>query len=168
MKTSRTAFVILVVLWAAFAACVWLTAPQLPDRVATHFGAGGEPNGWMTRTGHVQFTLLFGLLVPAFVIGIFATMRYFGDGWINVPHKDYWLAPERREQTFAFMARQGFWFAGLFIAFLTGIHYSILAANARTPVSLPASDVVWIAGGFLVASVIWVVKLIARFSRRPA
>jgi len=25
--------------------------PQLPDRVATHFGADGQLNDWMSRTG---------------------------------------------------------------------------------------------------------------------
>ncbi len=167
MKTSRTAFVILVVLWAGFADYVWSSSVVLPDRVATHFGAGGEPNGWMTRTGHVQFTLLFGLLVPAFVIGIFAIMRRF-ETWLNIPHKDYWLAPERRQETFDFIQRQGFWFAGLFIAFLAGIHHSILAANARSPVSLPLSDVGWIAGGFMVAALVWVAIFIGRFFRKPA
>jgi uncharacterized membrane protein len=83
-----------VLLWTLFAAYVWTSAPQLPERVATHFGAGGEPNGWMSRAGHVRFTLLFGLIVPAFVIAIFATMPRFGDRWMNIPNKDYWLAPE--------------------------------------------------------------------------
>ncbi len=168
MKSARVALIILALLWGAFAIYVWLTSAQLPARVATHFGANGEPNDGMTRAGHVQFTLLFGLAVPAFIVGLFATMRHFGDRWVNLPHQDYWLAPERRQETFAFLTRQGFWFAGLFIAFLAGIHHSILAANARTPVTLPASDVVWIAGGFLVAIFVWAAILIGRFSRRPA
>lgn len=168
MKSSRSAFIILAILWGAFAGYVWFTAPQLPERVATHFGAGGEPNGWMTRAGHVQFTLLFGMLVPLFVLGIFATMRHFGDRWMNIPHKDYWLAPERRQETFDFIQRLGSWFAGLFIVFLAGIHHSILAANARTPAALPVSNVVWIAGPYLVATLIWAAIFLGRFYRKPA
>ena len=40
---------------------------QLPERVATHFGAGGEPNDWMDRTSAVLviggFQLFFPLLL---------------------------------------------------------------------------------------------------------
>lgn len=167
-KPRLFSFAILALLWIAFAAYVWLTAAQLPERVATHFGMAGEPNGWMTRAGHVQFTLLFGLGVPAFVLGIFAIIGRCGDRWLNIPNKEYWLAPERRQATFDFIARQGFWFAGLFIAFLAGIHHSILAANSRSPVALPASDVGWIAGPYLVATLVWVAIFIGRFARRPA
>jgi uncharacterized membrane protein len=159
---------ILGLLWLALAGYVWFTLPQLPEHVATHFGASGEPNGWMTRVGHVQFTLVMSAVVTLFVLGIFAIVRHC-QGWgLNIPHKDYWLAPERREETFDFIQRQGLWFAGLFIVFLAGIHHSILAANARTPVRLPTSEVTWIAGSFIVASVVWVVVFIVRFSRKPA
>jgi serine/threonine-protein kinase len=168
MKTSRTALVILVLLWIGFASYVYLTAAQLPERVATHFGAGGEPNDWVTRAGHVQFTLLFGVLVPAFVLAIFAAMRRCGDQWVNIPHKEYWLAPERRQETFDFITRQGVWFAGLIIVFLAGMHHSILLANARTPVALATSDIGWMAGGLVVASLVWVVMFVGYFSPRPA
>jgi uncharacterized membrane protein len=168
VKSSRLAFLLLAVLWLTFAGYVWLTAAQMPDNVATHFGASGAPNGWMTRAGHVQFTIIFGALVPAFILGIFATIRHFGDRWVNIPHKDYWLAPERRQATFDFIQRQGFWFAGMFILFLAAIHYSILAANARTPVALPASDVGWIAGPYLLATIAWVAVFIGHFYRKPA
>lgn len=57
----------------------WLTLPfilltallyagswnQLPERMATHFGASGQPNGWMAR----QDALIFGLLLTAIVTG---------------------------------------------------------------------------------------------------
>lgn len=168
MKSARRPLLILALLWCAFAAYVWLTAAQLPERVATHFGTGGEPNGWMTRTGHVQFTLLFGLAIPAFVIGIFALIRRLQGRGLNIPHKDYWLAPERRQETFDFLTRQSFWFAALFMAFLAGIHHSILLANARTPAMLPASNLGWLAGGFLVATLAWTIILVGRFCRRAA
>jgi serine/threonine-protein kinase len=166
MKAARLPLILLALLWSAFAAYVWGTATQLPERVATHFGASGQPNGWMTRAGHVQFTLIFGLIVPAFVVGIFAAMRFFGDRWLNIPRKDYWLAPERRQETYDFILRQGFWFAGMFIAFLAAIHHSIITANTRSPVTLPGSDVGWIAGPYLVATFVWVAIFIGRFLRK--
>ena len=158
----------LVVGWLAFAAYVWISAGQLPERVATHFGANGVPNGWMTREGHVHFTLLMGLILPAFVLGIFGLIRLFQGKGLNVPNKDYWLSPERRQETLDFIQRQGIRFAGLFIAFLAGIHWSILAANRHVPTMLPTSYVGWIAGGFLVAAAIWILIFFRYFFRKPA
>jgi uncharacterized membrane protein len=155
-------------LWIAFAGYVWITAGQLPERVATHFGANGQANGWMTRGGHVQFTLLMGAALPAFVMGLFALMSRFPGQALNVSHKEYWLAPERRAETLDFIQRQGIRFAGLFIAFLAAIHWSILAANRHTPAVLPGSHVAWIAGGFLVAAVVWVLVFVTHFLRKPA
>ena len=161
-------FAFLASLWNAFAAYVWMTAPQLPARVATHFDVGGNANGWMTRAGHLRFTLLMGFALPAFILAVFAFIRRC-DGWgLNIPHKEYWLAPERREQTFAFVRRQGFWLAAMLIVFFAAIHHSILAANARSPATLSAADAGWLGGGFLVVMIVWIAAFLARFFRKPS
>jgi len=167
VKSSRLAFVVLVVLWGAFAAYVWQTSSLLPERVATHFDAAGAPNGWMTRTEHVRFTLIFGTLMPAFVVGVFTLIRALGGRGLNIPNKDYWLAPERQQATVDFVQRHGVWLAALMIAFIAGVHASILRANAHAPAALPLADVGWIAGSFGVAVLIWAVLLVTRFARRP-
>ena len=168
VKSSRLVFAVLAVLWVAFAAYVWQTAAQLPERVATHFDAAGTPNGWMTRAEHVRFTMIFGTLVPAFVVGVFTLIRALGGRGMNIPNKDYWLAPERQQATVDFVQRHGIWLAGLLVAFIAGIHASILRANAPVPAVLPLADVGWIAGSFGVAILVWAVLLVARFLRRPA
>lgn len=155
----------LALLWAVFAGYVLYTAGQMPDRIATHFGAAGQANGWMTRTEHVRFTLIMGLAIPAFVLGLFYLMGRF-PGLLNISNKDYWLAPERRQESLDFIRLQGVSFAGMFIAFLAAIHWSILAANRLSPPSLPTSHVGWISGTFLVATVIWVIAFIGRFLRK--
>lgn len=167
VNNSRRYLVILL-LWAAFASYVVFSAPRLPDRVATHFDAAGVPNGWMTRAGHVRFTLIFGTLAPAFVVGVFTFIRALGGRGMNIPNTDYWLAPERQQATVDFVQRRGIWLAGLIVAFIAGIHASILRANAHAPAVLPLSDVGWIAGGFGVAILIWAVTFVVRFLRRPA
>lgn len=158
----------LVLVWVAFAAYVTMTAGQLPDRVATHFGASGQPDGWMTRAEHVRFTVISGLLVPGFVLGIFMVIGRFPNGALNIAHKEYWLAPERREETLTFVRLQGVRFAGMFIAFLAAIHWSILVANRHSPVVLRGSHVGWIAGIFVAASAVWVILFVLRFLRRPS
>jgi hypothetical protein len=65
-------------LFAILTALMWLALPltalryaqvwdRLPERMATHFGANGQPNGWMPR----ETSLYFGLGLTAFVLIIF-------------------------------------------------------------------------------------------------
>ncbi|MEI9897378.1 MAG: DUF1648 domain-containing protein [Chthoniobacter sp.] len=169
MKPVRTLWpwALLALAWLAFAAYVWLSAGRLPERVATHFGLNGEPNGWETHADYVRSTLVFGSVVPAFIVALFVAMR-LGNGWgLNIPHKDYWLAPERRQETLAFVQRQGLCFAALLIAFFAGMHYFILAANAQAPANLPSSFAFRLGGAFLAATIIWVATFTGHFFRKP-
>jgi len=74
-----------------------LTAHALPDHMATHFDIHGNPDGWSSKTAFfisfpltvVGTNLFLLLLMPAIVTKI--PKRF-----VNIPHKDYWLAtPER-------------------------------------------------------------------------
>ncbi len=62
-------------LYRALTAMLWLALPltalqywsvwdQLPGRMATHFGAAGQPNGWMTR----ETSLIFAMVVTTLVL----------------------------------------------------------------------------------------------------
>ena len=72
---------------------------QLPERVASHFGAGGAADGWMTRGGYLR---TFAWIVAG-TSALFAACAWFTpripSGGVNLPERDYWLAPERRGQT---------------------------------------------------------------------
>lgn len=164
--TSGLAYAAVVLLWCVFAAYVWFTTEQLPERVATHFGSNGAANGWMTRGQHVGFTLVAGLMVPAFVIGLFAIIRRFGDRGLNIPNKEYWLAPERRERTFDFVQNQGFWLAVMLIGFFAAVHRSIVGANANVPARLMAEDIGWISAIFVSAIEVWIGLFLVRFLRK--
>jgi hypothetical protein len=73
---NRRLFTILTVLmWLALpltALRYWQVWDQLPARMATHFGANGQPNGWMPR----EISLYFALGLSAFVLIIFTGIAY--------------------------------------------------------------------------------------------
>lgn len=77
----------------------------LPAQVATHFNTRGEPDAWMSRHTHAAFQV--GLIL--FIAAVFAGLaRYIGRlpaHFINVPHREYWLAPERRAGSLQAVAR---------------------------------------------------------------
>jgi hypothetical protein len=55
---------------------------RLPQSVATHFGANGQPNGWMSRTAAMEFPLIPALLVV--LVGAICLAR------IREPHAGSW------------------------------------------------------------------------------
>ncbi|HEY3900439.1 MAG TPA: DUF1648 domain-containing protein [Chthoniobacter sp.] len=161
-------YALLALVWVAFAVYVWVSSGNLPERVATHFGALGEPNGWETHAAYVRFTLIFGAAIPLFIFGVFSLARVGDGALMNIPRKDYWLAPERRSETFAFVQRQGFRMGFLVIAFFALIHHLVLMANAQTPANLPLANVLWAAGALIVCVVVLMVGFIRYFYRQPA
>ena len=74
-------------------AFVGMTATQLPPIVATHFGAGGVADGWMSRDGYTIFAMLLTLLLPLVVFASVGWLPYRFERFVNLPHRDVWLAP---------------------------------------------------------------------------
>lgn len=73
--------------------------PQLPDRVATHFGIDGQPNDWMSRTSSTLMLCGIQLGLPLFLAGVMSLANRLPDSMINIPHREYWLHPDRRAAT---------------------------------------------------------------------
>jgi hypothetical protein len=157
---SILAFVLVEVVVAAF---IVATTGQLPDRVASHFAAGGVPNGWMTRDGYLAFMLAFAVLLPAIVVAGVGLVPHVSPRRVNIPHRDYWLAPERRTATFSSLASRACWLGCLIAVFLAGLHYAILEANATVPPQLPANLFWTLLIAFIVGIALWIGTLYLRF-----
>lgn len=167
-KSVAVPLVFSIALYVLFAGVVIGTAGALPDRVATHFNAAGQADGWMSRTEHVRFSLIFGLAVPFLAPILCALLGKTSSGaGINIPHRDYWLAHERRRQTLTYLVRQALWYSVLMVLFFTAIEFSILQANQQRPPRLRGSSVLLITGGFLLATTVWAWRLIKYFRRVP-
>ncbi len=169
MKTTYVPPIVFSLSCLAFLAYLAFSAAQLPDRVATHFDLAGQPNGWMTRTQCVALMAAMGLGLPLLIVGLFFAMRFFPNSVINFPgDRDYWLAPERRAATVAYVFRQSFWFASMMIGFVAGLHYLTLQANrqgvAFAHVSTPL--VFALAGCFVIGILVWIACLYRHFRRR--
>jgi len=89
--------------------------PQLPNVVASHFNGRGAPNGWQTKQAFFSvfigvgiLAMVIGLVIPRIIAAVPAQL-------INLPNKSYWLAPEHRQETMAFLNAYFAWFGcGLF------------------------------------------------------
>ncbi|HKC17311.1 MAG TPA: hypothetical protein VKC11_11455 [Steroidobacteraceae bacterium] len=156
-------------LFALYIACgavfVGLTSMRLPPLVASHFGASGMANGFMTRTFYTVFMVAFVIGLPALIV----LVTWFAVGnaraRLNVPDRDYWLAPERRAATVAFLRNGILWFGVLLVTFLCYAHALVVRANGVQP---PRLDNSWFMGGlvaFFIVLFVAVRKFRGRFRR---
>ena len=145
---------VLILAEIAALATLFGTSDQLPARVASHFNGVGRPDGWMSREGYLRTMAAFEVGLPLFILGVFAGIRYLPNAMINMPHREYWLAEERRDATLATMFRYGAWIAGLTAALFCGINLLVVNANASQPVRLGSAS--WILlGAFVAATLAW-------------
>jgi uncharacterized membrane protein len=148
---------------ATIAQCVH-DFPLLPDRLASHFAASGIPNGWMMKT---QFMVMYSVvLLPALAIEFWVSHHIATkpDAKLNLPNKEYWLAPERRAETFAYFGSFFAWYGCVFlfvVAFAMGL---AMRANFDTPPRLPTGPIVSDIAGFVLFNVVAVLSMYRRFS----
>ena len=73
--------------------------PRLPEKIAIHFNAQGEADGFASR--NVNTALMVGLQtgMAAFLFGIGFLIRLLPASLINVPNREYWFAPTRKQES---------------------------------------------------------------------
>ncbi len=157
----------LVLLYACFLGYWAWSGTQLPDRLATHFNGSSEPNGWMSRSASQTFMLVFAFLFPLFIILVCSATRFLPASLINIPNRQYWLAPERRMETSNYLVAQSLWLACLTVGFVIGIQYSIVQANRQIPPHLSTSVLLEVIVPFIAGTIIWVILLFRHFRRTP-
>jgi uncharacterized membrane protein len=136
--------------------------PQLPDRVATHFNAAGQADGWTSKR---QFTTLWfagmGMLGFTFAM-VCVIVSVIPASTINVPHKDYWLSPEHAPQTRRMIVERVLWFTAALMLFMAYVAHATLEVNLKRADQLT----IWTPLGiFFAFTLLWSGELIWRFQR---
>lgn len=154
----------------AIAACIalaWELAvllPQMPDTMATSFGFDGAARNSMSRGA---FGWLMGGIMVSMALG-FALVRLIPrlpDRLINIPARDYWLAPGRREATLADISTIAQWILASAMALIAGTAWLSIEANRVTPPRL-ANAFFWMMGAYM-AVFVFALRHVSRRYRRP-
>jgi hypothetical protein len=147
---------------------VWQTSARLPALVATHFAPSGEPNGYMPHALYLRFMLAFVVLLPWLVNFALERILASPSARINLPNREHWLSDAQRSQTVEFLLRHMRYFGLLLAAFLCGVHWLVVGANAAAPPALDNTRFGIFLGVYLLAVIVWIVVLRRRFRRPPA
>jgi uncharacterized membrane protein len=165
MKSRLIPTVLLVLLLIGYWAYVFGSAPLLPERVATHFGASGRPDGWMSRSGYLNFIAQMGVGLPLFIVGLIFLTRFVPASLVNMPNKEFWLASGRREEAQRVLLDRSLWLACLMVVFFGSLHYITIVANRSQPVRLPSQLFFPVLLVFLAGVIVWVIALYRRFPK---
>jgi len=157
-------FLALVAIAAGF---VWYSSLRMPALVASHFVASGVANAFMPRERYMALMLCVTILLPLLVTLPLSIGLNNPKLKVNIPHRDYWLAPERREESMAFVRQQMMRFGVALLLFICYAHWLVVKANEHSP---PTLSSVSMASGLLVFVayvIIWVALYYTRFRRVP-
>jgi len=142
---------------------VVMTSRVLPPKVASHFGRDGAANGYMWRHTYVYFMLAFVVLLPLFFSFVASAVARVPVTMINIPNRDYWLAPERRGLVVDGLRRQMQMFSAMLVVFLCFVHWEVVRANQSMPPMLDNRSFMLGMGLFMAALIVWIVSLRRQF-----
>jgi uncharacterized membrane protein len=138
--------------------------PQLPDKVASHFGASGQPNAWSTKTFFVAFYLVIIGISVLFFLGISFGISRVPVALINMPNKDYWLSGERRNKTFDFMSQYFLWFGSVTLLMWLDLLHQSFQVHLGKVNSLPHPMLGL--GLYIGVTILWIIGLIVKFGKK--
>jgi Protein of unknown function (DUF1648) len=136
---------------------------RLPEVLASHFSAQGQPNGWESKP--VFFAVFAGAVAIAALIGIGGPwlVRVLPPELINLPNKEKWLGPANRERTLEFLESSFAWFGcGLLVLLILTFDYAV-QANLHPKASARATRFWYYLAGFSTFAVIWIIRLTTKF-----
>jgi hypothetical protein len=133
----------------------------LPDRIATHFGISGTPDAWGTKTAFFLWYAVTTVFLASVLLWTPRMLSKIPTALINLPNKDYWLAPERKDETIAYIGRGMLLFGSGTLLFLLDIIHQSFQVSMGQASSL---NHVWVTFAiYLAFCVFWTVALFRRF-----
>jgi uncharacterized membrane protein len=138
-------------------------APLLPMKMASHFGPDGTPNGWMPSGIFIKLSLGAVVFLTVLLLAVSFKMRSLDAAKINLPNKDYWLAPERREGTADFLSGYFLWFGTATLLLMLDVFHQVFRYNLFLSHALEHPGLSL--GVYVVFALAWIAGLHLRFRK---
>jgi len=113
---------------ATIAQALWQHG-QLPEKVASHFDGAGAPNGWTSRGTHTKLHVATVVFMAVLFQGIVTLNTRLPEEYINIPRRDYWLAPERAATTHRWLADMILAMGCVVLLFFMALFHLVYRAN---------------------------------------
>ena len=140
-----------------------VTSGPLPGRVASHFNGQGFATGFMTHENYVLLMAALGVGLPLLLVVLLVLLPRSMPTRLRIPSRDYWIAPERRQETLATITTSGLVVACFLAAFMTAVHLLVVQANSRTPPQIDTNMLYALIAVLIIALLAWQLVLRRRF-----
>ena len=133
------------------------TFDVLPPTLATHFDGSGVANGWSSRAEYAMFLAGIGIGLPLLIVGIVGLFVRRAPQWINLPHREIWLAEVHRAEGLGRVREHMWWLACVLAMTTLSTHLALLGANKHQPPQLPLRAALGLIAFPVACMVIWAV-----------
>jgi Protein of unknown function (DUF1648) len=141
MRLVRTVGTALIVGTVALGAAELLAARNdLPSRVASHFQADGRADGWMGRDAFIAVAIGVLAFLGALFLGLAYGIPRLPTTLLNIPHREYWLASERRAATLDAVTKMMLAMGVVTTALLYGVFKLTILANREAEPRLDGTE----------------------------
>ncbi len=159
-KLAMGVFVLLYIVCVVHALSYY---PGLPAQVAQHFGASGQPDVWGSKRQFLIMHLVTISFEAAIILVCGLAMAKIPSSLISLPNKEYWLAPERRKQTLAYMQARLLWFGSCFMIFFLDLAHQSFQVHLGKATKL---NHIWLSLAMLLTvSAAWCVSIYMKFRK---
>lgn len=141
--------------------------PQLPERVAVHFGSSGKPNRWGGKSELSLGTLWVHLGTAGLVLLLSSLIHKLPPSVVNMPNAEYWRQPANFPIACQYKRNWGRWFMAAFLAWGSAMDYQFVLANQRQPAHLDTQATGWLLAAAIVGTGLMLLVLVWRFRRIP-
>lgn len=139
--------------------------PVMPDWMASHFAGSGKADNWMAK----EFFMTIHAIVMIGMIGIFIVMPWSFEKLriekMNLPNRDYWLAPERKDIVYQYLRTSLCWFGVANMILMLGAFQLVFKANLEPNPVLNNKIFLIFLGSYFVFVIIWLITFFRRFHK---
>lgn len=135
MRIGRIFFVLALLICIVEMARLWGISPS---QMAAHFNISGEPDRFVSKPEFFWFQIQTLFIVVLISLPLLILTLLIPPNLINMPNREYWLAPERKDETLGRISDFGSALFGvILLTILTAFDISVYA-NLQTPVHFNA------------------------------
>ncbi len=142
--------------------------PLMPDPMAVHFGANMQADGWSARDSFFRTYPLVEIGLLIIMLAVVFLRKRIPTSAISLPHRGYWFAEGRREETWEKVSVYALGMGALTLAFMIAMAEVLFRANLEdTAVPSIGASFFWALGVFLGIVAVATISFYRHFSNVP-
>lgn len=131
MRFGRIFFIAVILFCLVETMRLWAISP---DQMAAHFNVQGNPDRFVSKPDFFWFQIQTVLIVIGASILPQLLFLFLPPNLINMPNREYWLAPERRAETLDRLSSFGAIVFGIILLAIHAVFEIAVSANLQKPI----------------------------------